>query len=106
MPRRKEPAPPLSRSQKARAKVREQAKAAGVTAKELKPRGRRQRRREYSFEELSTMSPSVRARALRGRSAPILSAGSDAAAQAALATETGMRKLVVRLGAAVNAQRR
>lgn len=84
MPRRKEPAPPLSRSQKARAKVREQAKAAGVTAKELKPRGRRQRRREYSFEELSTMSPSVRARALRGRSAPILSAGSDAAAQAAL----------------------
>lgn len=85
MPSRKPPAPtPLTKSKKARAKLREEAKAKGVSAKALRPRGPRQRRREYSFEELSSMSPSVRARALRGRSAPIMGSRGDATARAAL----------------------
>lgn len=73
-------------SQRARRKHRERAAAAGVTQKELAAsrKGTRKTRREYSFEELSQMSPSVRARALRGRSAPLLGGKAEAAAQAAL----------------------
>jgi hypothetical protein len=95
MPSRKPapPAAPLTKTQKARAKLREEAKAHGVTAKSLKPRrGPRQRRREYSFEELSKMSPSVRARALRGRSAPVLGERADATAKAALEGAEAQRR--------------
>ena len=87
------PTPPLTKSQKQRAKLRAEAAAKGVTAKSLKkPPRERQRRREYSFAELSAMSPSVRARALRGRSAPVLGERGDAAAQAALEGAEAQRR--------------
>lgn len=86
------PSPPLTHSQKQRARLRAEAAAKGVTAKSLKKPPRERQRREYSFAELSAMSPSVRARALRGRSAPILGAKADGAAQAALEGAEAQRR--------------